>query len=235
MTQVAPSREVESAAVAPPHILVVEDDAGIAGSLVRSLKQRGYTVELQTDGEAAAARGLSGFDLAVVDLGLPGKDGLELLRGWQGRSSTPVLVLTARSGLDERLQSFRLGAADFLAKPFFLEELLARIEARLGHTVAPPSQTVRFLGVSLDSLARTVTLPDGALAPLTAHEFNVLHYLVERRGRAVTRSQLAEATLRDEGVEARTVDSHVARLRKKLGSAGAAIATVWGIGYSFRP
>jgi DNA-binding response OmpR family regulator len=217
------------------HILVVEDDAGIAGSLVRSLKQRGYTVELETDGAAAAARNLAGFDLAVVDLGLPGKDGLELLRGWQGRSSTPVVVLTARSGLDERLQSFQLGAADFLAKPFFIEELLARIEARLGRTVAPPAQQVSFLGVCVDSLARTVTLPGGALAPLTAHEFNVLRYLVERQGRAVTRSQLAEATLRDEGVDARTVDSHVARLRKKLGAAGAAIVTIWGIGYSFRP
>jgi DNA-binding response OmpR family regulator len=215
-------------------VLVVEDDAPIAASLVRGLRAHGYEVELETSGDAAAARGPANFDVAVIDLGLPGLGGLELLRLWRGRTTAPLIVLTARNALDDRLAAFAKGAADFVPKPFFLEELIARIEARLGRTQAEPARVVEFETARVELTNRTVTVA-GQPIELTGYEFNVLAFLLERPGRAVPRFELAEKVLREDTIDARTVDSHVARLRKKLGAAGAAIKTVWGVGYSFRP
>jgi DNA-binding response OmpR family regulator len=213
--------------------LVVEDDAPIAASLVRGLRQRGYVVELETNGSAAAQRDPQSFDAVVVDLGLPGTSGLELLAHWRTRTSAPLIVLTAQNGLEERLASFEKGAADFLPKPFFFEELAARLELRLGKTTKPKSREVTFGAVRVDLDARLVYVEEATVG-LTANEFNVLAALMARPTQPLTRAQLSQAALTD-GADARTVDSHVARLRKKLGKDGEAIATVWGIGYSFRP
>lgn len=215
-------------------VLVVEDDVAIAGSLVRGLKARGYDVELETSGDRAALRSADSFDVAVIDLGLPGKNGFELLELWRGRTSAPMIVLTAQNALEDRLAAFAKGAADFVPKPFFLEELVARIETRLGHTPGAPARSIEFLDVRIELLARQVTV-GGEPVELTAYEFNVLAFLVERPGRAVPRFELAERVLREDTTDFRTVDSHVARLRKKLGESGSAIKTVWGVGYSFRP
>lgn len=218
-----------------PAILVVEDDPAIAAGVVRGLKGAGFDVELAHDGRRGAELALARpFDLVILDLMLPELGGFEVLELWRGRLSTPVIVLSARTELDARLQAFAGGAVDYLPKPFWIEELLARVRARLRlPDAAAPTRRLAFDDAVLDLDARTVTLAGEPLG-LTAHEFNVLLYLVERPARAITRRQLAEAALPAGGDRSeRTVDSHVARIRRKLGATGARIATVWGIGYRF--
>jgi len=173
------------------------------------------------------------FDLIVLDLMLPDCSGLDVLHSWKGRLTTPVVVLTARTDLEDRLEAFRLGAVDYVPKPFWIEELVARIRTRLAGKTSPPRR-ISWEDVTVDLEARTV-LVSQKNAALTQHEFDLLSFLIERSGRAVSRSQLGSEALplagdRDE----RTVDSHMARIRKKLGKKGARrIATVWGIGYRF--
>jgi two-component system, OmpR family, response regulator len=232
MSAAAPS--ISRDANDPIRVLLVEDDAPIAASLVRGLRSIGFSVELCTDGDAAAAVAPETFDIAVFDLNLPGKSGLELVEHFRTRTSAPAIILTAATDLQTRLLSFSKGAADFLAKPFFLEELVARIEARLGKTAARPTEKMSFAGLEVDLQRRTVTSTEGTV-DLTAHEFNILAFLIRREGRPATRQQLANSALSDIVMDTRTVDSHVARIRKKCGVAGVAIVTVWGIGYAFRP
>jgi len=218
-----------------PQILLVEDDPGLAAQVVRGLKDAGMNVELSTDGEAAEQAALKMRpDLIVLDLMLPGKDGFDLLESWRGRLSTPVVVLTARDELDDRLKCFELGANDFLPKPFWIEELVARIRTRLRLTDEQPRRVVAWGTVHIDLDGRSVNV-DGNDAKLTPHEFNILAHLVERAGRAIARSQLASSALSLSGESHdRTVDSHVARIRRKLGKENAAaLKTVWGLGYRF--
>jgi two-component system, OmpR family, response regulator len=219
-----------------PNLLVVEDDAGVATGLVRGLRAAGFEVELATNGLDGAKKALEGrFDAIVLDLMLPGESGFTILEQLQGRSSVPVIVLTAKTDLSDRLKCFGLGAADFIAKPFWMEELVARLRTRLRLGVDVPKRVIQWKKAVLDLDARTVTV-EGSPAALTRHEFDVLAYLVERAGRAISRDQLAERTLGAfEPADPRTVDTHVARIRKKLGDAGASIVTVWGIGYRFEP
>lgn len=218
-------------------ILVVEDDPPIAAGLVRGLKRAGFQVSLATDGDMALqASEKERPALVVLDLNLPGPDGFALLEAWRSRLRVPVIVLTARQELEARLRSFGLGAADYLAKPFWMEELIARIQARLHVPKESERKVLRWGDVTLDLDARTVSRQGvGALA-FTRHEMDVLLYLVERPGRALTRAQIAEHALpANEERDDRTVDSHVARIRKKLGPAGAHLKTAWGIGYRFDP
>ncbi len=218
-------------------LLVVEDDPGVAGGIVRGLKEAGFEVELATSGVDGAKKALEGrFGAIILDLMLPEQTGFEVLEQLQGRSSVPVLVLTARSDLADRLRCFGLGAADFVTKPFWIEELVARLRVRLRLTTEAPKRVIRWANVALDLDSRQVTI-EGADAGLTKNEFDVLAHLVERQGRAISRDQLAEHALTPfEQRDARTVDSHIARIRKKLGAEGGArIATVWGIGYRFEP
>lgn len=221
---------------APPRILVVEDDPAIAGSVVRGLRREGFVVELATDGAAGRAAAAGGdFDLVVLDLMLPEVDGYGVLEALRTRAPTPVLVVTARTGLDDRLKAFQLGAADYLPKPFWMEELVARVRARL--RAPPPAAPARVvllggLEVNLDTREARV---EGVLAELTTHEFNLLAFLAEHVGRPVTRGQLVTAALSVDGAtEERTVDSHVARIRKKLGAEGARVETVRHLGYRLK-
>lgn len=218
------------------HVLVVEDDASIASEIVRGLKQRDYRVTLATDGaQASDAAARESFDLIVLDIMLPQKNGFELLDEWQARLSTPIIVLTARTDLDDRLRAFEKGAIDFLPKPFWFEELAARVTARLGRAQPPETQRIVFGATVVDLDARAVQF-EGKDAELTPHEFNLVAYLVTRQGRAISRQQLAEHALRvDDVVSDRTVDTHIARVRKKLGEDGKAFVTVWGVGYRFQP
>jgi two-component system OmpR family response regulator len=216
-------------------LLVVEDDAGVAGGVVRGLRDAGFEVELTTSGLEGAKKALEGgFCAIILDLMLPEQSGFAILEQLQGRSSVPVLVLTARSDLADRLRCFGLGAADFITKPFWMEELVARLRTRLRITSEAPKRVVRWANVALDLDSRVVTIK-GADAGLTRNEFDVLAHLVERPDRAISRDQLAEHALTPfEQRDARTVDSHIARIRKKLGAEGGArIVTVWGIGYRF--
>lgn len=218
-------------------VLVIEDDPGVAAGVVRGLVAAGFEVELATNGQAGFEAALKGrFDILVLDLMLPERSGIEVLRDLQGRRGAPVIVLTARTELQDRLRCFELGAVDFVPKPFFLEELVARIRSRLRAREEAPHRVVQWAEVTLDLDARSVRVGDEVVA-FTRHELDVLAYLVERPGRAVAREQLAERALSSpEPCDARTIDSHVARIRKKLGPEGAlALATVWGIGYRFEP
>jgi DNA-binding response OmpR family regulator len=221
----------------PTRVLVVEDDPGVAAGIVRGLRAAGYEVELATNGVVGARRALDGaFSLVVLDLLLPEQNGFAVLEQVRGRSSTPFIVLTARTDLGDRLRCFELGAVDFVSKPFFIEELVARIRSRLGERKVAPKRVVSWEDVAVDLDARVATVAGSAVA-LTRHEFDILAYLVERAGRAVSRAQLATQVLTpfEERAE-RTVDSHIVRVRKKLGARGAAhIVTVWGIGYRFEP
>jgi two-component system, OmpR family, response regulator len=224
----------------PPRVLVIEDDPSVAGGLVRGLRAAGFAVELATDGASGARLALAGgVGVVLLDLMLPELSGFEVLEALRTRASAPpVIVLTARVELDDRLRAFGLGAADFVPKPFWIEEIVARIRARLpGAERARPARTVAWADAVVDLEARTVRIAGESVA-LTRVELDLLAYLVERPGRAIPREQLSRAVAvvddredRDE----RTVDSHVSRLRRKLGVAASAIATVWGIGYRFDP
>ncbi len=221
----------------PVRILVVEDDPSMAAVIVKGLKQAGLQVELCTRGDTALQVPLrQPFDLIVLDLMLPGMSGLELLAAWSGRIAVPILVLTARTELEDRLKCFELGAVDYLPKPFWMEELLARIRARLRVREQAQPRRIAWEDVVADLDARRATR-DGEDLGLTAYEFNLLAYLLERPGRAMSRTQIARSSLTaDDEVDSRTVDSHVARIRRKLGRPAAdAIRTVWGIGYRFDP
>ncbi len=219
-------------------ILVVEDDPAVSASLVRGLRRAGFDVELATNGRTGIQLGLDPrFALIVLDLLLPERSGYEVLETLRTHVSTPVIVLTACSDLPERLRVFELGAADFVGKPFWIEELVARIEARLAGAAAAPPRIVTFGGVTVDLDARTAGRGRAAI-DLTRHEFDLLAFLLDRPGKSVSRGQIVDAVLNlssSDGADGRTVDSHVARIRKKLGPAGACIATVWGIGYRFDP
>lgn len=213
-------------------VLVVEDDPSIARNVVRGLRAADFEVELVSRGDLAT-EALRRVDpaLVVLDLNLPGLTGEQLLEAWAGRTKVPVIVLTARVDLDDRLRVFELGAVDFLPKPFWVEELVARVRARLGRAEDKPKRVLSLGDVQLDLDGRRALREDQDLG-LTPHELNVLVYLVERAGRACSRAQIAQAVLSmDEEVDPRTVDSHVTRLRKKLGPTASCVETVWGVGY----
>jgi DNA-binding response OmpR family regulator len=223
---------------APARIVVVEDDPGVAAGLVRGLKLAGFEVELATDGTAGARLALAdGVAAVLLDLMLPARSGFEVLEIIRHRAAAPpVIVLSARTELGDRLRAFELGAVDFVPKPFWIEEVVARIRAHLpGAAPRAPSRVVAWAGAAVNLDARTVTV-DGEAVALTRFELDLLAYLVQRPGRAIPRAQLASHALGplDERTD-RTVDSHLARIRRKLGPAAAAIATVWGIGYRFDP
>lgn len=222
----------------PHHILVVEDDTEIAQSIVQGLRETGFDVTLCNDGEQASiAMQRTSYSLVVLDWMLPEKTGEELLQEWRSRYTVPVIVLTARSELNDRLRCFELGAADYLSKPFWIQELIARIQTRLHRPKQLTHTRFQWADICVDLSARTVQ-QNGKTLSLQRMELNVLMYLIERKGRAVAREHIADAvlTLAGEPASPRTVDGHIARLRSKLGeSAGQAIQTVWGIGYRFQP
>ncbi len=218
-------------------ILLVEDDPSLGASIEEALVRAGHHVTWARDGHAAdshlAARP---YDLVLLDLMLPDEDGFELLRRWrdEGRS-VPVLVVSARDEPPDRIRGLRLGADDYLTKPFWPEELLARIEARLRRE-APQTGSRRRIGPLLvDFAARQVEL-HGERIELTRVEFEVLAALARTPGRALSRAALADAA--DLGLDRRAerrLDVHVSRLRKKLGAASRYLETVWGVGYRLAP
>lgn len=237
-TRAAPVVLASTMASAPPRIIVVEDDPGVAAGLVRGLKLAGFEVELATDGATGARLALGdGVDAVLLDLMLPARSGFEVLALLQHRPAVPpVIVLSARTELDDRLRAFELGAVDFVPKPFWIEEVVARIRAHLpAAEPQKPSRIIAWGGAAVNLDARTVTV-GGEPVALTRFELDLLAYLVQRPGRAIPRAQLASHAIGalDERTD-RTVDSHLARIRKKLGPAAAAITTVWGIGYRFDP
>src|SRR5579884_714910 len=226
------------------HILVVEDEAQIANPVRDQLTAAGHEVTVVGDG-ALALRRLESHqaDLVILDWMLPGLDGLEVCRRIRARSITPILMLTARAAELDRVLGLEVGADDYLTKPFSMAELLARARALLrrvdlmsqrGGDRESSKDVMRVDSLTIDIAGRTAQLA-GQPLDLTPKEFDLLRLLGEQPGRAYSREYLLQRIWGDEYVGFdRTVDTHVVRLRKKLGSMGDRIATVWGIGYKLR-
>lgn len=210
---------------------MVEDEAALSRQLVEALAQAGYAAEAAADGERADLLAQTeGFDAIVLDLGLPGIDGLTLLRGWREAGlATPVLVLTARGSWHEKVQGIDGGADDYMAKPFRVEEVLARLRALIRRASGQAAPELRCGPVTLDPRLSKVTL-DGMPVKLTAHEYRVLSYLMHHRGRVVSQGELVEHIYAQSfDRDSNTVEVFIARLRRKLG--GTFIETVRGLGY----
>lgn len=216
-------------------ILVVEDDTRLAAQLQQALELAGYAVDRCADGEEAKFLGeTEPYDAVVLDLGLPGRDGLSVLRAWRDAGiATPVVILTARDSWHEKVEGIDAGADDYLAKPFRMEELLARVRAVLRRTAGRASDVMRFGPIDIDTRSKQVTR-DGVTVPLTAHEYRVLAYLAHRAGTTVSRSELTEHIYaQDFDRDSNTLEVFVARLRRKL--APALIRTERGLGYRLDP
>jgi two-component system OmpR family response regulator len=212
-------------------VLVVEDEPLLSRELVRSLSDAGYAVDAAADGERADFLAQTeGYDAVVLDLGLPGIDGLTLLRRWRDAAiAVPVLVLTARGSWHEKVQGIDSGADDYMAKPFRIEEVLARLRALIRRTAGQAAPELRCGTVVLDPRQARVTA-DGVPVKLTSHEFRVLSYLMHQRGRVVSQQELVEHIYaQDFERDSNTVEVFVARLRRKLGASF--IETVRGLGY----
>lgn len=218
-------------------ILVAEDEKKIAGFVRKALVEQGYTVDVATDGDRAYELATSqSFDLIVLDIMLPGRDGLSILRQLRERHNTvPVIVLTARSALDERLEGLNLGADDYLTKPFFMEELVARVQALLRRVSGEKLSLLQAGDLVVDLITREVKVA-GRPVELTAREFSLLEYLMRSPGRVYTRTQILEHVWSyDFDTNTNLIDVYIQRLRKKLGSSGSQpIETIRGVGYRFR-
>ncbi len=212
-------------------ILLVEDDALLGDGVEAGLKQAGYAVDWVHDGAAAElALRNGGYDAVILDLGLPRKSGLEVLA--QTRRSgnrVPVLILTARDTVDDRVKGLDAGADDYLVKPFDLHELTARVRALIRRAHDAPAPVLRTAGIELDPAARVVRYQGNAL-DLPAREFGLLHALLLNAGRVLTREQLGDALYGwGDEVESNAIDVHIHHLRRKI--APDAIRTVRGVGY----
>jgi DNA-binding response OmpR family regulator len=219
----------------PGSILVVEDEPAIVDFLVRGLRAEGFAVESATDGIEGTRRALSGgVDLVVLDMMLPGRSGAELLMTvHEARPTLPLLVLTARGELADRVAGLDAGAVDYLVKPFALAELVARIRAHLRVALQAPTTTARCGDIELDLMTREVRRGQLPIR-LSTTEFELLIYLVRNRGRVLSRAELLSAVWgyeHDPGTN--IVDVYVAYLRRKLHQTGrpAPIVTVRSVGY----
>jgi DNA-binding response OmpR family regulator len=212
-------------------ILIVEDDAKLGQQVSECLDREGYTATWVRTGEEALRLSPSEFDLLVLDLMLPGAHGLDVLKRLRSGSDLPVLILSARNETTDKVRAFGLGADDYVTKPFWPEELVARVNARLRRPGMERGGVIELGLIRLDARAREVLLA-GAPLDLTRVEFDLLLALARRPDQALSRAWLCQNVLdpEREGNE-RTLDVHVSRLRKKLGPSGATLATVWGVGY----
>ncbi|HJC09063.1 MAG TPA: response regulator transcription factor [Candidatus Gemmiger stercorigallinarum] len=212
-------------------ILIVEDETAISRLIEMSLSRAGYDCTVANDGLTAAnCIENSGFDLALLDIMLPGLDGYALL-DYLRPMGTPVIFITAKSSLKDRVQGLRLGADDYLVKPFEIEELLARVETVLRRT-GKGGRVLKAFDVELDTVSHTVT-QRGHELELTPLEFGLLEQLMRNRGAALYRDTLYERVWGGEMADTRTLDLHIQRLRKKLGWQDH-IETVYKVGYRLK-
>jgi two-component system, OmpR family, response regulator len=218
-------------------ILVVEDEVKIATSLQRGLQAEGYIVDTAEDGDMAATlSGASKYDLVLLDWMIPGKyDGPGLIKLWhEQKNFMPILMLTARGTIGDRVQGLDSGADDYLPKPFSFDELLARIRALLRRPAAGEGTSYSLGEVTINSVSKTVT-KNGKPVHLTAKEFQLLEYLAARRGEVLSKDQLLDHVWADDSrVQHNTVETFVANLRKKIDKPGGenVVKTVRGFGYT---
>ncbi|MDH4149807.1 MAG: response regulator [Betaproteobacteria bacterium] len=229
----------------PDHILVVDDDREIRALLDEYLQKQGYRVTALADGRGLrAAVETSRPDVIILDVMLPGEDGLTLCRELRARSTVPIIMLTARGDETDRIVGLELGADDYVAKPFSPRELLARIKSVLRRSRSLPenlqtdeSGVFRFAGWTLDCATRNLKSPQGVIVALSGTDFRLLKIFVDHPNRVLTRDQLIDLMLsRDAGPYDRAIDVQVSRLRQRLGEDAkdpAIIKTMRGQGYVF--
>jgi len=222
----------------PMRALVVEDDAKIASFVVRGLKQAGYAVDHAPDGETGLALAeCTGYDVAIVDVMLPGLDGLSVVRRLRAaRRQVPVLFLSAKSAVEDRVRGLDSGADDYLTKPFAFSELLARVQALIRRaTHAPDATRITSGDVSLDLVTREVTSA-GRTVELQPREFSLLAFLLRHAGHPVSKTKILEHVW-DYSFDPQTnvVDVVMHRLRAKIDPDHTRIETLRGVGYVFRP
>ncbi len=220
-------------------VLVVEDERDIATILENFLKKQGYRTERAADGESA----LTLFracnpDLVLLDVMLPKKDGIEVLKAIRREKQTPVIMLTARTEEIDKLLGLELGADDYVSKPFRPMEVMARVKAvlRRSYANAPVTELFRLGAIELDTLQTTVHV-SGMSLELTASEFKLLQHLMTYPGRTFSRADLLEATMPDSNALERVIDVHIANLRRKLSEVepGEFIQNIRGIGFRLKP
>ena len=216
-------------------LLVVEDDPDLNRQLVTALSDAGYAVDSAADGEEGHFLGDSEpYDAIVLDLGLPKMDGISVLESWRRNDKMmPVLILTARDRWSDKVQGFDAGADDYVAKPFHMEEVLARIRALLRRSAGHATNELVCGPVTLDTRSSRVSV-NGNPVRLTSHEYRLLAYLMHHNGRVVSRTELVEHLYdQDFDRDSNTIEVFVGRLRKKLGID--VIQTVRGLGYMLSP
>lgn len=219
-------------------ILIVEDDRRIAAFIRKGLKELGYTLEVCHDGNEGFQMAQSvSYDVILLDIMLPGRDGLSILRELrEANNPVPVILLTARSGLDERVEGLNMGADDYLPKPFYMEELIARIMAVSRRNAGDPLNVVQHGNLTLNLITREVRQGHETLE-LTSREFSLLELLIRSPGRVYSRTQLLEHVWGyDFDPRTNVVDVYIRRVRGKIDApdAPSQIETVRGVGYRFK-
>ncbi|AFZ35980.1 two component transcriptional regulator, winged helix family [Stanieria cyanosphaera PCC 7437] len=220
------------------HVLFVEDELKIANFVQAGLKEQGFVVDYCDDGDLGYLKAINNeYDAIVLDIMLPGKDGLFILKHLrrEGRN-IPVILLTARNELDDRLEGLNLGADDYIAKPFFVEELVARLHAVVRRSVGERQNLLSVGLLTLDRITREVTCEE-QMVELTTREFNLLEYLMRSPGRVFTRTQILEHVWGyDFNPNTNVVDVCIQRIRKKIDrfNDSSWIESVRGVGYRFR-
>ncbi len=217
-------------------LLLIEDDLELARLLKRDLEKAGYTVDVSHDGVEGEFLGNEGvYELAILDLGLPKRNGISVLQNWRARQNRlPVLVLTARDAWHEKVDGFKAGADDYLAKPFHIEELLARIKALIyrSHQL-PGGQNLQVGGLTLDEGCRQVISENGERIDLTGAEFKLLRYFLLHRGQVISKTTLAEQLYDfDSEKDSNVIEVYMNHLRNKLGKER--FETRRGQGYIFK-
>lgn len=218
-------------------LLVVEDDADLRRQLVKGLESNGYTVEETADGQEALYLGTEfSYDLAIVDLGLPSLSGVELIREWRAAERNfPILILTARSDWQDKVEGLEAGADDYLVKPFQFEELLARLNALLRRAAGHAKPVLEFGPLSLDTAGRVVSYENRPVK-LTSYEYRTLEYLMLNAGKTVSKAELTEHLYhQDFDRDSNVLEVFIRRLRQKLDPEQKLqpITTVRGLGYRF--
>jgi DNA-binding response OmpR family regulator len=215
-------------------ILLVEDDVTLGAQLQQAMNKAGFSVDLSQDGIDAEALGdIEPYDLVVLDLGLPKKNGLEVLKSWRARhNQVPVVILTARGSWQEKVDGFKAGADDYVGKPFQFDELLARINAVLKRSIGATIGNLSTTQFILDEDKQQIQLQDGQTQPLTGTEFKLLRYFMLHPGQVLSKSRLTEHVYEyDEDKDSNVIEVYVNRLRQIIGAD--LIKTRRGQGYVF--
>lgn len=214
-------------------ILVVDDESRMRKLLKDFLSREGYSILEAADGDEAVAKFFEEKDicLVILDVMMPGRDGWQVLKEIRQYSKTPVIMLTAKTDEQDELNGFELGADEYIPKPFSPRILVARVNAILRRTACADGDNLEIGGIVIDKLAHVVKV-DGNIVELSVKEFELLTYFMENKGVALSREKILNNVWNyDYYGDARTIDTHVKKLRSKLGEKGDLIKTIWGFGY----